>query len=1037
MLKSQTVKTTNNSFSSNINRGISTGLGSGNRTIIATRTQGTGGVQPGLRRSSRGSRVWKKTILGKKFEYAEKLKEKKNYILYVSGMGHERRQIEEIEEMVAKPEPPKEKVVEVREIIDNYEYHETKNVKKKDPRRTSITHHERLSTPFERTTLKKYSSHTSAPKSIGFISNSVNKKRIITDLGVQNPINLNKYNSFTTKQQTIKAMVPSKLYETYKPTQTQYTKTTRTTITENKAQNTISQPRNQTIPQSQITKTTRTITTQNKAPNPISQPRNQTITQSQITKTTRTIITQNKAPSTILQPRNKIIPQPQIIKTKTEISKISNIRQNDNRPKYQPKIDNKYKRPFNDGNNETKTETTQDGEYVVKVTTIKTQIGKYGKPQEIPRGGSAPRPGQRPRNEVLQNIRNSGPKQDFERPKPKEFGVPHFGPHGPYIPHGFSGPNESGAPHMPPSRMPRFERPKTEERDKKPKSLERPKSSERPHIPFEPRGPMPHGPSRNYGTVQPHGFLGPHGPQPHGPVQPHGFLGPHGPMAHGPHYGPHGFLGPHHPDFEGKHIESGFAYHHGSRGTIESDKIKPYQVNIEPRRRVENKPKPEERTLPVRRESPKYRPRGFIPPHGPLGPHNEPHGFMPHHAPVGPHQEPHGIMPHHAPLGPHYQPHGFMPHLGPLGPHNEPHGLISPHGPLGSHYQPHGLISPHAPVGSHYQPHGFISPHGPHQEPQGFKREEYGKQRALTTENEKRNINERNITGMSQYRFQQTTSKSNKGDNYEYFESKYVVKSGRVNQPITVHHRRGGKGDDDNQLSKSVNRSSSYNKPSSQIQTRNNISTGTNITKTQFTQKTTNIRVKEGNNEGKGIFTEYKKYTQKGTGLTSAINTSKYGANTVNTTKYGSGAANKTQSRAGAINKSQYGSNTYNSGASSINKSKYVTGSINISKNTNILSKNEASSNKSKYGSGNVNVSKYNAGSTNMSKYGAGSYNKINSEMNRNINISSRQEKHNSIKRNEDNDVLCQTFDESEFGIIFCPVHGKQYVKKKKVRKFN
>ena len=36
-------------------------------------------VEPGstLRRSSRGSRVWKKTILGEKFEYSEKLKEKK------------------------------------------------------------------------------------------------------------------------------------------------------------------------------------------------------------------------------------------------------------------------------------------------------------------------------------------------------------------------------------------------------------------------------------------------------------------------------------------------------------------------------------------------------------------------------------------------------------------------------------------------------------------------------------------------------------------------------------------------------------------------------------------------------------------------------------------------------------------------------------------------------------------------------------------------------------------------------------------------
>ena len=60
----------------------------------------------------------KKTVLGEKFEYSEKLKEKKNYILYVSGMGHVRKQIEEIEEM-PKPEPPKEKVVEVRENINS------------------------------------------------------------------------------------------------------------------------------------------------------------------------------------------------------------------------------------------------------------------------------------------------------------------------------------------------------------------------------------------------------------------------------------------------------------------------------------------------------------------------------------------------------------------------------------------------------------------------------------------------------------------------------------------------------------------------------------------------------------------------------------------------------------------------------------------------------------------------------------------------------------------------------------------------------
>ena len=827
MKKSQTVKTTKNTFTSNINRGISTGLGPSNRTIIATRTQivsGTGGAQPGLRRSSRrGSRVWKKTVLGEKFEYSEKLKEKKNYILYVSGMGHLRKQIEEIEEM-PKPEPPKEKVVEVREIIDNYEYHETKNVKKKDKRRTSITHHERLSTPFERTTLKKFSSNTSVPQSRGYTTTTV-ERRIITDTGAKNTINLNKYNSFTTKQQTNKPMVLRKLYETYKPAKTQYT------------------------------------------------------------KTTQTITTENKAPNTSYQPRNKTITQTKITKTKSEISKISDRRQTDNnRPKYQPQINNKYNRTFNDGNNETKTETTQDGEYVVKVTTIKTQIGKYGKPQEIQRGGSAPRPGQRPRNEVPQKIRNSGPKPDFERPpRHNEFSGPHLGPHGPYVPRGFSIPHGFEGPHMPPPRMPRFEMPKPEEKGERPKSFERP-----------------------------------HGPMPHVPIRPHGFLGPHGPMLHGPHYGPHGFLGPHHPDFEGKHIESGYMRHHGSRGTIEQNKT--YQVKTEIRRNVDNEPKPEEKTLPVRRENLEIRPRAFIPSHGPH------------------------------------------------------HGLIPPHGPLGPHHEPHGLKT---------------------------------EEKTLTEENRKGNV-----IGVSQYRFQQTSNKSDNGDNYEYFESKHVVKSGRVNQPITVHHRRGGKEDTDNKLSNSVNRSSSYNKTSTQIQTRN-VKTGSNIEGTKYTQKTTNIRVEEGNNEGKGIYTEYKKYTQKGTG-TSSINASKYGANTVNA---GSRVANK----------SQYRVNTTNSGASSINKSKDSAGNINASKYTNITVKNEISSNKSQISSENVNMPKSNAG--------VDSYN--NNEINTNVNISTRQEKTNIIKRNEENDILCQTFDESEFEIIFCPVHGKQYVKKKKFKKFN
>ena len=69
----------------------SSGINSGTRTLTTTRTQvisgpNATGTQPGLRRSSRGSRVWKKTILGEKFEYSEKLREKKK--LYFIRIRH-------------------------------------------------------------------------------------------------------------------------------------------------------------------------------------------------------------------------------------------------------------------------------------------------------------------------------------------------------------------------------------------------------------------------------------------------------------------------------------------------------------------------------------------------------------------------------------------------------------------------------------------------------------------------------------------------------------------------------------------------------------------------------------------------------------------------------------------------------------------------------------------------------------------------------------------------------------------------------------
>ena len=643
--------------------GANSGIGSDNRTITTTTTRvvdlGKGAPQPGLRRSSRGSRVWKKTILGEKFEFAEKLKEKKNYILYVSGMGHEKKQIEEIEE-TKKVELPKEKVVEVRQIIDNYGYHETKNVKTKNPKRLSITHHERLSTPFERTTLKKFSSYTTDPKARGYVSTSVQKTRYDTEPTVKTTT-INQYNSMTSKQQKNKTIVPPKLYETYKPAKTQ------------------------------------------------------------ITKTTRTIKTENKTPNNISQTRNKITNQTQITKTKTEITKYGDRRGNQNIQNIQTnkiKIENKYKRPSpaDLGINQTKTETHQDGEYIIKVTTTRTQIGKYGKPEERSRGGSVPR---------------------------------FLGPHGP---------------HGPMPRISGFERSRIEIEEER---QERRKSFERPHGYIGPHGP--------------HGFMGPHGPMPHGPQ---GFMGPHGPMPHGSM--PHGYIGPH--------------------GAM---------------------------------------------PHGPM-----PHGFM------GPH-------------GP--SPHGFMRPM----PHG-PHEFIEPHGrPM-----PHGYMEPHGPIP--HGPHGFM----------GQREDRYPRREKMLTEGNVIEERKDNIAGISQYRFQQTTSRSEDGDNYEYFESKHVVKTGRVYQPITIHRYRGEIGGNEISTTNKDNRSSSYNKKitsTTQTITRNNKvapkiesktyqnirrvdgKDGAGMITTKYTQKTTtNQNIKKEERKGAEGLNEYRKYSQKGKMDASASSSSKY-----------------------------------------------------------------------------------------------------------------------------------------------------------------
>ena len=146
-------------------------------------------------------------------------------------MGHEKNVIEEFEKI---PEDPR--MVEERQLIDNYEYYESKNLKKpKDPRRLSITRHQRLSSPFER--VKKYEEKTSKPVTTVYTSSTTTTIKGGRGVGGGKDV-LSKYNSFTSKQEkNYKAPISSNVYETYKPpqTKTSYSKTITTTSTSSRA----------------------------------------------------------------------------------------------------------------------------------------------------------------------------------------------------------------------------------------------------------------------------------------------------------------------------------------------------------------------------------------------------------------------------------------------------------------------------------------------------------------------------------------------------------------------------------------------------------------------------------------------------------------------------------------------------------------------------------------------------------------------------------------------------------------------------------
>ena len=108
----------------------------------------------------------------KKFEETGVRRKKRNYVMYESKLGTEKeKNLQKIHEPVpkAKPKPaePKprqeEKIIQKKkkvQYLDNYQYHETKDIKDKNPNRVSIVTHQRLGDivggSYEETTYQKH-----------------------------------------------------------------------------------------------------------------------------------------------------------------------------------------------------------------------------------------------------------------------------------------------------------------------------------------------------------------------------------------------------------------------------------------------------------------------------------------------------------------------------------------------------------------------------------------------------------------------------------------------------------------------------------------------------------------------------------------------------------------------------------------------------------------------------------------------------------------------------------------------------------------
>ena len=911
MKTTKTVVTVKKGSSSRSGAAASSGFNSGNRQAPTIITREISSGQSGLRHSLRGSgKVWKKTVLGKKFEFAEKLKEKKNYIMYRSGMGHEKNVIEEIEQI---PQPEKEKIIEERQIIDNYEYHETKNIKKKkDPRRLSVTVHQRLSSPFERTVLKKYSSSTSKQQPGSYTTSTTTIKK--TNYGGAND-SLNKYNSFTTRQDKNKTVAPSKLYETYKPSKNLSSYTQK--------------------------KTTTTIKSQSK------EPVKTTVSQYQI----KTITSSGKS-----QANN---------------SKYGDRR--GNAPKYAPKNvpKNKYNRPETEpninGEELTKTETTQDGDYLIKVTTTKKQVSGMK-----PYGGRRPKgyPGQKPRMGP-----RGGQKTNFEKETGKDeeeklnssnrpsYGGSRPGFGGPHGPHGFGG---------------------------------------------------PHGPRSGFGGPHgPHSFGGPHEPRtgfggPHGFGKPRpGIVGPHGPS---PGFGgSRGPLGVSRPEDRDNRPSSSEKHKYFDRPGA-STGIKPGKV---PRPTLEGPLTPDRKfgphgpnPRPVLPPRPGFRPNGpefgvHGPGFGPYGHGFETSGFGPRPV-LPPRFGDDGIIHHHLPTCPLYE--------------EERRRAQSLQRTMRSFEEKTFSQSAHRPfIGGKYGRH--LS------EPKSGKNSMERRNMTITTHKKTSNIG-----NTSQIRLH-TTSSSEGGDNYNYYESKNILKKHR-RLPITIHHRRGQLGAyTDDIPDRPHHRGGSYTKTKITSNLNKSYSSSGNIVKNLNNTYSSGNMVKNLNKQK--IATNLKNTYSSSSNIVNNKYKSKINIGTSEKkggSKYNQKSSYKQLKTSSGKSSSGFTKGTGRGASSYSEYKKYgQKGKIGSSSSVGNLSKYQfrqnSNYNRSKVGS--------NAGETSY-KYSSNEYRE------EGPSYGNYDEQYQYTESNEyrygGNNLggfsQYQYLDDSEFEVIECPVHGRQTVRK-------